>query len=324
MSAVVVEGLEKRYGPVEAVGGIDFEVRSGEIFGFLGPNGAGKTTTIKILCTLALPSAGRAEVAGFDVTTHPREVRARIGLVFQDQTLDGQLTAAENLRFHAALYGVPRHEAERRITQMLELVGLSDRADDLVSTFSGGMARRLEIARGLLHVPQVLFLDEPTVGLDPQTRRRIWEDIRRLRDEMGVTVFLTTHYMDEAEVCDRIAIIDHGRIVALDTPGALKQKVGSDRVELRTADNAAALGALRRMGMAAEATSEAVVVWVPDAEAAVARLVGAVGVPVTFVRVAKPTLDDVFLHFTGRELRDEPDQSAGSRRFMAMMARRRR
>jgi ABC-2 type transport system ATP-binding protein len=217
-AAVEVSGLSKRYGAVEAVKDISFSVARGEVFAFLGPNGAGKTTTIKMLCTLARPTGGKATVDGFDVQRQPKAVRRHIGIVFQEQTLDDQLTAEENLRFHAVLYDIPRAQVGERIDRVLTLVALEDRRSDLISTFSGGMARRLEIARGMLHTPAVLFLDEPTIGLDPQTRALMWEDVLRLRREQGVTIFLTTHYMDEAEYADRIAIIDHGSIVALDTP----------------------------------------------------------------------------------------------------------
>ncbi|MPZ68621.1 MAG: ATP-binding cassette domain-containing protein, partial [Actinobacteria bacterium] len=246
--AVQVHGLSKNYGAIAAVKDISFEVNRGEIFAFLGPNGAGKSTTIKMLCTLARPTTGSASVGGSDVLGDSRGVRRRIGLVFQEQTLDAQLTAEENLKFHAVLYGVPATVVEERIARVLDLVGLSDRRKDLVSTLSGGMARRLEIARALLHTPEVLFLDEPTAGLDPQTRAQMWKDVARLRDEEGVTVFFTTHYMDEAEYADRIAIIDHGEIVALDTPQALKAIVGSDTVSLVTGDDDAAATALEAAG----------------------------------------------------------------------------
>jgi len=307
--AVDVDSLVKRFGNLKAVAGVTFSVRSGEIFAFLGPNGAGKSTTINMLCTLAHPSGGRASVAGFDVASRPRAVRRRIGLVFQEQTLDAQLTADENLRFHAVLYRVLSGEVDRRIARVLELVNLSDRRRDLVSTFSGGMARRLEIARALLHTPKVLFLDEPTVGLDPQTRALIWEDILRLRHEDGVTVFLTTHYMDEAEYAERIAIIDHGEIVAMGAPDELKGVVGADTVELQTADNAAALDALTEAGQAVRATLSGLIAFVEDGEAAVPGLIAAAGVPVRTVHVHRPTLDDVFMHFTGREIRDQAGEA---------------
>jgi len=304
--AIDVQGLVKRFGDFDAVSGVSFSVAKGEVFAFLGPNGAGKSTTIKMLCTLARPTSGCATVAGFDVVTHAKAVRRHIGLVFQEQTLDEQLTANENLRFHAVLYRVPRSEVESRIRHVLELVDLADRGNDLVSTFSGGMARRLEIARALLHTPDVLFLDEPTLGLDPQTRALMWEDVLRMRRDEGVTVFLTTHYMDEAEYADRIAIIDRGRIVALDTPANLKAAVGADRVELETADNPAATAALAAAGYDVQATASGMTVTIADGEGAVASLLAAAGVPVRHVHVHRPTLDDVFLRFTGREIRDQP------------------
>jgi ABC-2 type transport system ATP-binding protein len=314
--------LTKRYGDLEAVSRVSFSVRAGEVFAFLGPNGAGKTTTINMLCTLARPTSGGATVAGFDVVTQPKAVRRRIGLVFQDPTLDQQLTAEENLRFHAVLYRVPRDQINSRIQRMLELMDLSDRGHDLVSTFSGGMARRLEIARALLHTPHLLFLDEPTIGLDPQTRALLWENVLRLREREGVTVFLTTHYMDEAEYADRIAIIDHGRIVALDTPGNLKAAVGADTVTLETADNQAARAALAGAGFDVKPTAEGMVVMVDDGEAVVARLIAVAGVPVRHVRVHRPTLDDVFIHFTGREIREETVERPSAMQ-MAWRARRR-
>jgi ABC-2 type transport system ATP-binding protein len=280
------------------------------VFAFLGPNGAGKSTTINVLCTLTRPSSGRAVVAGFDVSERPKAVRRRIGLVFQEQTLDDQLTAQENLRFHAVLYRVPSDEVDNRITRVLELVDLADRRSDLVSTFSGGMARRLEIARALLHTPTVLFLDEPTIGLDPQTRALIWEDILRLREEKNVTVFLTTHYMDEAEYADRIAIIDHGEIVALDTPTALKAVIGADTVDLETANDTVAFADLERVGHTVRRTDEGLRVFVEDGESAVPQLIATVDVPVRHVRVHRPTLDDVFLHFTGREIRESHGEVA--------------
>ena len=242
---MIVDGLRKSFDDIVAVDGVTFDVAAGESFGFLGPNGAGKSTTINILCTLLRPTGGSASVAGFDVATRPADVRRHIGLVFQDPTLDEYLTAEENLRFHAELYGVPRETTEDRLRDVLEMVELWERRKGIVATFSGGMRRRLEIARGLLHSPRVLFLDEPTVGLDPQTRAHIWSYIEELRKREEITIFLTTHYMDEAEHCDRIAIIDHGTIVAIDTPEALKASVGEDRMELRTADDEIAMRELR-------------------------------------------------------------------------------
>src|SRR3954466_13038766 len=216
--AIEVSGLQKSFGEIEAVRDVSFEVNAGEVFGFLGPNGAGKTTTINMLCTLARPTSGRATVAGHDIVRERDDVRRNIGLVFQDPTLDGYLPAKQTLRLHAELYGVDRSLVEPRMKQMLEMVSLWERRDSAVMTFSGGMRRRLEIARGLMHSPRVLFLDEPTIGLDPQTRSSIWSYIRQLRETEEITIFMTTHYMDEAEYCDRIAIMDVGEIVALDSP----------------------------------------------------------------------------------------------------------
>src|SRR5918912_3570212 len=271
--AIRVAGLQKRFGEVEAVRGVSFEVHAGETFGFLGPNGAGKSTTINMLCTLLRPTGGKAEVAGYDVVKQRDDVRREIGLVFQDMTLDTYLSAAQNLRFHGQLYGVPAAELETRMQQVLELVGLWDRKDKDVMVFSGGMKRRLEIARGLLHSPRVLFLDEPTVGLDPQTRSSIWTYIKELKRQEEITIFLTTHYMDEAEHCDRIAIMDRGRIVVVDTPEALKRSVGRDRVSITTDDDEAAIRMLQqRFGLEAAVRNGAVTFSVADGEAFVPQL----------------------------------------------------
>ena len=231
------KNLTKKFKALTAVDGISFSVNENEVFGFLGPNGAGKTTTINILCTLLTPTGGQAEIAGFDCVRDPDKVRASIGLIFQDTTLDTGLTAYENLRFHAYLYNLDRKLTERRIDEMLAVVELQGRKHDLIKNFSGGMKRRLEIARGLLHYPRVLFLDEPTIGLDPQTRNTIWDFINTLRKRENITVFMTTHYMEEAEHCGRIAIIDHGKIIALDTPARLKDMVHGDVVRIVTVDN---------------------------------------------------------------------------------------
>ena len=310
MSAVLVRGLRKRYGDVDAVAGIDLDVAPGEVFGFLGPNGAGKSTTIKILCTLVTPTAGEARVAGHDVVRERDEVRRNIGLVFQEVTLDDYLTAEQNLRFHAELYGIPSHAVARRLQQVMEMVGLWDRKASRVQTFSGGMKRRLEIARGLMHSPRVLFLDEPTVGLDPQTRVSIWSYITELRRREQITIFLTTHYMDEAEYCDRIAIIDGGKIIALDTPANLKAKVGKDRVQIRTADDAAALASLEtKLDIADAVVRDGQITFaVADGERFVPRLFAELGVPIQAVSVARPSLDDVFIAFTGTTIRDKEAQ----------------
>ena len=318
--AVSVDGLVKRYGELEAVRGIEFEVRTGETFGFLGPNGAGKSTTINMLCTLARPSAGTALVAGHDVVSERDDVRRNIGLVFQDTTLDGYLTAEQNLRLHAELYGMPRQTIPERIRQVMEMVELWERRSHLVNTFSGGMKRRLEIARGLLHSPRVLFLDEPTVGLDPQTRSSIWGYITRLKREEDITIFLTTHYMDEAEFCDRIAIMDQGRIVVLDTPEALKESVGKDRVQIHTGDDHAAIDALReRFGIEARMAEGAVTFGVPGGEEFVPRLFAELGQQIRSVSVARPSLDDVFMAYTGTTIRDAEASSSDQMRNVAKM-----
>src|SRR5215470_11232593 len=310
--AVAVRGLVKRFDEVEAVRGIDLDVDTGEVFGFLGPNGAGKSTTISMLCTLVDPTAGSARVAGHDVRTERDDVRRNIGLVFQETTLDGYLSAEQNLRFHAELYGVPRAVLADRLRQVLEMVGLWDRRKSKVITFSGGMKRRLEIARGLLHSPRVLFLDEPTVGLDPQTRSSIWEYIGQLRGREEITIFMTTHYMDEAEYCDRIAIIDNGQIIAVDTPAALKASVGKDRVQLGTADDGAAIVALRdRFGLDAAVHEGAVTFAVAEGERFVPRLFAELGVEIRSVSVARPSLDDVFMSYTGRTIRDAESGRGG-------------
>jgi ABC-2 type transport system ATP-binding protein len=303
--AVAVRDLAKKYGSLMAVDGIHFDVAAGEVFGFLGPNGAGKTTTIGMLCTLIRPTSGTARVAGHDVLAERDNVRRNIGLVFQDPTVDGYLSAEQNLRFHGELYGMSKAAMKERIGQVLEMVGLADRGNHKVETFSGGMRRRLEIARGLLHSPRVLFLDEPTVGLDPQTRAAIWGYINELKDTEGVTIFLTTHYMEEAEFCDRIAIIDRGQIVVLDTPEALKASVGKDRVQVGTSDDEAVIAALRDdFGIDASMRDGRVTFAVASGEEFVPRLFAEVGVSIRSVHVARPSLDDVFMNYTGSTIRD--------------------
>src|SRR5215218_5976321 len=320
---IEVQDLRKAFGDVEAVRGVSFSVAAGEVFGFLGPNGAGKTTTINMLCTLAKPSSGSATVAGHDVARERDDVRRHIGLVFQDPTLDGHLTAEQNLRLHAELYGVPSELVAPRMRQVLEMVGLYDRRDGEVKTFSGGMRRRLEIARGLMHSPRVLFLDEPTIGLDPQTRSSIWRYIRELQEAEEITIFMTTHYMDEAEFCDRIAIMDRGELVVLDTPEALKAGVGADRVVLGTADDDAALAALRDgLGIEASVAEGAVTFHVENGGAFVPRLFAELSVAITSVAVSRPTLDDVFMRYTGSTIRDAETGGAGdpTRALMRAMA----
>jgi ABC-2 type transport system ATP-binding protein len=324
MPAIEVSNLQRAFSDeVLAVAGIDLYVDEGEIYAFLGPNGAGKTTTVRMLTTLLRPTGGSATVAGHDVATERDEVRRNIGLVFQDTTLDGYLSAEQNLRLHAELYGVPRAVVGARMQQVMEMVGLWERRGSLVRTFSGGMKRRLEIARGLLHSPRVLFLDEPTVGLDPQTRSSIWGYIRELKQREDITIFLTTHYMDEAEYCDRIAIMDRGRIIVLDTPEALKASVGRDRVMIGTDDDDAAIEALRnRFGIDATVAEGLVTISVESGESFVPRLFDGLGVPIRSVSVSRPSLDDVFMSYTGTTIRDA-EASAGdrNRQFARMMTR---
>ncbi len=308
---IVAEGLGKSYGDRAAVTDLDLTVEAGEIFGFLGPNGAGKTTTVSLLCTLLRPSTGWAEVAGYDVRRQPDEVRRRIGLVFQEPTLDMDLTAEQNLRFQAELYDLPRRAARPRIAEMLALVDLTARRNSPVGSFSTGMRRRLEIARGLLHTPRVLFLDAPTTGLDPQTRVAIWEHLHQMREEQETTVFLTTHHLEEAENCDQIAIIDDGRLVVKGAPAELKAVVGADLVVLRTGDDEAAAAAIEdRFGIESEAGPDGVRMRVADGASFVPKLCSELAVPVHSVTVTPPTLDDVFLHYTGRSIR-EADNGPG-------------
>jgi ABC-2 type transport system ATP-binding protein len=305
MSAVIqVQDLVKKFGVFTAVDGISFAVYPGEIFGFLGPNGAGKTTTINMLATLLKPTSGGGVLAGHDVLREPNQVRQAIGMVFQDPSLDDRLTAEENLIFHAMLYNIPRKLRGERISQVLDIVGLADRRQAIVRTYSGGMKRRLEIARGLLHYPKVLFLDEPTAGLDPQTRNAMWEHVRRLRDQIGITVFMTTHYLDEAENCDRIAIIDHGKIQALDTPAALKRLIGGDKIIVggdKDLQNDIAL----RYSIEVQAVNGEFHFQVAGGAEFVPRVVVDFKERIKSIQVKQPSLDDVFLQLTGHAIREE-------------------
>jgi len=323
MTIIEVQELSKKFGQLVAVEKVTFQVDEGEIFGFLGPNGAGKTTTINMLCTLLRPSGGRAKVNGYDIVRQRSQVRHSIGLVFQDPTLDEYLSAEQNLRFHAYAYNVPKQSREKRIGEILELVELSDRRRSKVHTFSGGMKRRLEIARGLLHSPRVLFLDEPTLGLDPQTRRHIWDYIQALRKQEKLTIFLTTHYMDEAENCDRIAVIDRGRIVALDTPNKLKDGVGGDMVTLKAEDNETASAELKEKYHVTPIIQNGMINFtVPHGETFLPELMmRGFNTRLLAISVRRPTLDDVFLKLTGRAIRE---QEAGNMDMIRQMMMRRR
>lgn len=301
-----IKNLVKTFDGFNAVDGISLDVRPGEVFAFLGPNGAGKSTTIKILCTLLRPSSGQALIDGYDIMKNPGQVRASIGIVFQDSSLDNYLTADQNLRFHCKIYHVPKDEREVRIQAVLELVDLTDKRYDLVRNFSGGMRRRLEIARGLLHRPRILFLDEPTAGLDPQTRRYVWEHVLKLKDEEETTVFMTTHYMEEAEYADRIAVIDKGKIVAMGSPLELKRQIGGDIVTLMTSDdNLARIELKKAFGLESKPGPEGITLEVNDGENFIPLAVKTLTPGIKRISTRKPSLDDVFLSLTGRAIRDE-------------------
>jgi ABC-2 type transport system ATP-binding protein len=307
MSSIIkVDNLVKKYGDLIAVNGISFEVKEGTIFGFLGPNGAGKTTTINVLCTLTSATSGRAFINGYDCTKEPSKVRKSIGIVFQDTTLDKELTAYENLAFHAYLYGVKRSEIKTRVFDALQFIDLLDRKDDLVKKFSGGMKRRLEVARGLIHQPRVLFLDEPTLGLDPQSRAHLWEFITNMPKKHNVTIFMTTHYMEEAEVCDNIAIIDNGIIIAEGSPEELKKMVGGDVISLKTKDNKRSKEEIKKLfGIEAEEKDGELYITTDKGDACIPELIRGLSDIVISVKLQRPTLNDVFLKLTGRAIRDE-------------------
>jgi ABC-2 type transport system ATP-binding protein len=312
MDAIRVENLTKKFEDLTAVDAINFTVPQGELFGLLGPNGAGKTTTINMLSTLLKPTSGRAEVAGFDVARDRDNVRKSIGVVFQEPALDGKLTGRENLEFHAMMYGIGRDERRKRIDEVLALVDLTDKAAVLAEKYSGGMKRRLEIARGLIQWPKVLFLDEPTLGLDTQTRRHIWDYVKKLNKEQHVTIILTTHYMEEADyLCDRVAIMDHGKFVALDTPPHLKDVLGGDVVSLElegeTEVYSAELRALDWIKKIKQHNGE-LSLTMEKGERRIPELITlaqGLGLTVSCVHLRKPSLEDVFLHFTGRTIREE-------------------
>jgi ABC-2 type transport system ATP-binding protein len=309
--AVTTTKLTKQFGSLTAVDCIDISIGRGEVFGLLGPNGAGKTTTISMLATLLKPTSGKAYVDGYDITAQKVAVRSSIGLVFQDPSSDEELTAEENMDFHGRLYSVPKSVRKKRIPELLSMVDLADRSGDRVKTFSGGMKRRLEIARGFLHHPAVLFLDEPTSGLDPQTRRRIWEHIQMLNSERDVTVLLTTHSMEEADfLCGRIAIMDHGKIIALGSPGELKNGLGGDLISIETENNDKLLLLLAGADWTGKPRilDGRVNITVTEGESKIPeliRLTEGAGIDIKSVTLKKPTLEDVFIHHTGRAIRAE-------------------
>ncbi len=312
--AIETNGITKNFGGATAVNNINISIKQGELFGLLGPNGAGKTTLINMLSTMAEPSSGKARVWGFDVVKEASSVRQSIGVVFQDTTLDDHLTGRENLDIQGRLYGLDKQLRKKRIEEVLSLVELTDRADSIVNTYSGGMMRRLEIARGLIHKPHILFLDEPTIGLDPQTRTHIWEYIKVLTKEEGVTIVLTTHYLEEADqLCDRIAIIDHGEIVALDAPENLKSMFGGDVIILVLKEHAdiSRLRAIYENNGFTKIRSpknNEVFIAVKDGERQIPHVLNlalSAGISILSVSLHKPTLDDVFLYHTGHAIRDK-------------------
>jgi len=310
-SAILVENLTKRFNDLRAVDGISFDVKEGELFGLLGPNGAGKTTTLNILSTLLRPTLGKAFVAGFDILKEKDKVRKSIGMVFQEPALDNYLTGKENLEFHGMMYGLKRNDAKLRVREALKIVDLEDFADKLVQTYSGGMKRRLEIARAIVHQPKILFLDEPTLGLDAQTRRRIWEYIKRMNEEKRVTIILTTHYMEEADfLAGRIAIIDYGKIVALDAPENLKNVLGGDVISVEVDNHQNAKRVFETLPWIKKINQENVIFYlqVEKGEKKIPLLVRTdekeAGFKIKSINLRKPTLEDVFLHFTGRTIRE--------------------
>jgi ABC-2 type transport system ATP-binding protein len=303
--------LTKAYNSFKAVDKLNISVDSGEVFGLLGPNGAGKTTTVSMLCTILKPTSGTATVDGHDIIKDPGKVRKSIGIVFQDPSIDDRLTGRENLFMHANLYGVPVSVQKERIEKILNLIELEDRADDLLRTYSGGMRRRLEIGRGLIHQPKVLFLDEPTVGLDPQTRDHIWRYIKELKEANDITVVLTTHYMDEADrLSDRIAIVDHGKVVVLDTPQKLKETLEGDVIAIR-ANNNEALGKLvsKWLGFTNnQVINDTLEVTVPNGKNVMPRIVELASgnnIYIESIVLREPNLEDVFLHYTGSSIRED-------------------
>jgi ABC-2 type transport system ATP-binding protein len=316
MPIITTDKLTKCYGRLTAVDRLSLEIEEGEVFGLLGPNGAGKTTTISMLCTILKPTSGTAKVNGFDILSHPGNVRSSIGIVFQEPSVDDLLTGRENLEMHAMLYKLPSEMRKKRIEEVIGLVGLEDRADDLTRVYSGGMRRRLELARGLMHHPKVLFLDEPTLGLDPQTREHIWAYIKKLSREEEMTMVLTTHYMEEADLlCDRIAIMDAGKIVVMDDSANLKKRVGEDIVVLKM-DNPD-LGKIRKLSFvkSAESKDGAVQVTIKDVNKNLQKLLCKVG-KIKSVEVRPVSLNDVFIHYTGKEIRSDEEEGGYWERMM--------
>ena len=329
--AIDIQNLTRNFNELTAVDNVSLTVEKGELFGLLGPNGAGKTTIINMLSTMLKPTSGSATVWGADISSEPTRVRRSIGVVFQGNTLDDRLTGRENLDLHGRLYGLSKSLRSERIAEVLELVELSERADEIVKTYSGGMMRRLEIARGLMHRPEVLFLDEPTLGLDPQTRNHIWDYIEKLNREENITMVLTTHYMEEADsLCKRIAIIDHGKIAALGTPEDLKAQLGGDIITLTAATVDAATGLLevcKKLELATDISlsGSTIRITATSGERAIPQFLNAASkedISIESVNLRKPTLDDVFLYHTGHAIRQSNVGEMDRMRFM-MQSRRR-
>jgi len=328
---VKVEGLSKAFGPLKAVDGVSFEIQEGEIFGFLGPNGAGKTTTINMLTTLLKPTGGKAEITGLDIHKHPNEVRRNVGVVPQEYTADEDLTGLQNIILCADLYGIPRSDSKPHAMELLELVELKDAADRKVSTYSGGMRRRLELASGLINYPMLLFLDEPTLGLDVQTRTAVWKYIRMLKEEYGMTLFLTTHYLEEADsLCDRIAIIDHGHIVKTGTPSELKASIGGDVIVVGVAESGPDIsGEIKKIPLVKDVLKSDHEYRIKsevgeESSIQIIDLVRSKGLHVTKISLTKPTLDEAYLEFTGHSIREEEanKMDAFKQRVTMMRARR--
>ncbi|MDD1690701.1 MAG: ATP-binding cassette domain-containing protein [Methanoregula sp.] len=323
-AALHIQNLTRHFKDLVAVDNISFDILQGEIFGLLGPNGAGKTTTLSMLATMLAPTSGSATVNGIDIMKDPDGVRRSIGIVFQDQSLDEELTALENMDFHGRLYRIPAAVRNQRIDELLRLVELQDRKNDLVKTFSGGMRRRLEIARGLIHHPRILFLDEPTLGLYPQTRNHLWNYIATLAKDEGITIILTTHYMEEADrLCNRVAIIDKGKIIAIDTPKNLKDALGGDLVTIKSPDLPGVAAALREPWVIrTETHNDEVIISIRNADQYVSTIVTILNehkVPITSISISKPTLEDVFLSLTGRTIREQDADSTENMRIHRKM-----
>ena len=320
MLAIKIKDLTKKFGKFTAVDSINLEIREGELFGLLGPNGAGKSTTLNMLATMMTPTSGSAMVNNREIFNQD-SVRRSIGMVFQDPSLDDELTGKENLEFHGRMYHMQKDLREKRIDEVLELVGLVDKAKFQIKTYSGGMKRRLEIARGLMHHPKILFLDEPTLGLDPQTRRGIWDYIQRLNKDEGLTIILTTHYMEEADyLCDRIAIIDHGKIIALDTPEKMKNELGGDILKLETREFDNLFRILTFDWIKNKKLFDGYLnVTVTDGGSAIPNILkvaSEAGIKINSVQMIRPSLEDVFIHYTGRTIREQEADTADQMKKM--------